>query len=136
MYKIKRSKISTIDRYATRLIVIKMRVDSHTHIRHIMLYHFEKGWKALCFRNLNEHFGEGSISESRCREWFARLKSGGTNLEHKPGRGRPSYFDEQAYLATVEGDHHGSFNHRSSSQKARKDTEVGWMDPQRTHREQ
>ena len=30
-----------------------MLVDNHTHIRHIMLYHFEKGWKAAqSFRNL------------------------------------------------------------------------------------
>ena len=43
-----------------------MLVDNHTHIRHIMLYHFEKGWKtAQSFRDLNELFGEGTISESR-----------------------------------------------------------------------
>ncbi|CAK9826415.1 Histone-lysine N-methyltransferase SETMAR [Anthophora retusa] len=67
-----------------------MRVDNHTHIRHIMLYHFEKGWKAAqSFRDLNELFGEGTISESRCSEWFARFKSGDTSLEDKPGRSRP-----------------------------------------------
>ena len=26
------------------------------------------------FRDLNELSGEGTISESRCREWFARFK--------------------------------------------------------------
>lgn len=83
--------------------VTKMRVDNHTHIRHIMLYHFEKGWKASqSFRDLNELFGEGTISESRCREWFARFKSGDTSLEDKPRRGRPSDFDDQALLAAVE----------------------------------
>ena len=36
-----------------------MLVDNHTHIRHIMLYHLEKGWKeAQSFRDLNELFGE------------------------------------------------------------------------------
>ena len=41
-----------------------MRVDNHTHIRHIILYHFEKGHTATeAFRNLNELFGEGTISE-------------------------------------------------------------------------
>ena len=70
--------------------VIKMHVDNHTDIRHIMFYHFEKGWKAAqSFRDLNELFGEGTISKSRCREWFARFKSGDTSLEDKPGRGRP-----------------------------------------------
>ena len=38
-----------------------MLVYNHTHIRHIMLYHFVKGWKAAhSFRNLNELFGEQS----------------------------------------------------------------------------
>jgi len=25
---------------------LKMRVDNHIHLRHIKLYHFEKGWTA------------------------------------------------------------------------------------------
>ena len=51
-----------------------MLVDNHTHIRHIMLYHLEKRWKAAqSFRDLNELFGEGTIRESRCRKWFARF---------------------------------------------------------------
>uniref|UniRef100_A0A1A9VXM1 Uncharacterized protein n=1 Tax=Glossina austeni TaxID=7395 RepID=A0A1A9VXM1_GLOAU len=36
-------------------VVIKTRADNHTRIRHIMLHHFEKGWKAVqSFRDLNE----------------------------------------------------------------------------------
>ncbi|GFY58738.1 histone-lysine N-methyltransferase SETMAR [Trichonephila inaurata madagascariensis] len=82
-----------------------MRVENHSHIRHIMLYNFEKGWKAAqSFRDLNELFGEGTISERQCREWFARFKSDDTCLEDKPGRGRPSEFDDQALLAAVEED--------------------------------
>jgi len=26
---------------------LKMRVDNHIHLRHIMLYHFEKGWTVI-----------------------------------------------------------------------------------------
>ncbi|GFY46460.1 HTH_48 domain-containing protein [Trichonephila inaurata madagascariensis] len=80
-----------------------MRVENHSHIRHIMLYHFEKGLKALqSFCDLNELFGKGTISESQCREWLARFISADTSLEHKPGRGRPSDFDDQTLLAAVE----------------------------------
>ncbi|XP_023224660.1 uncharacterized protein LOC111625648 [Centruroides sculpturatus] len=44
--------------------IIKMCVNNHTHICHIMLYHFEKGWKAAqSFRDLNKLFSEGTISE-------------------------------------------------------------------------
>uniref|UniRef100_A0A1B0B019 Mos1 transposase HTH domain-containing protein n=1 Tax=Glossina palpalis gambiensis TaxID=67801 RepID=A0A1B0B019_9MUSC len=38
--------------------VVKRRVGSYTHIRHIMLYHFEKGWKAgQGFSDLNKLLG-------------------------------------------------------------------------------
>ncbi|GFX55303.1 HTH_48 domain-containing protein [Trichonephila clavipes] len=67
-----------------------MLVDNHTCIHLIMLYLFEKGWKAVqSFRDINEPFGGGTISESRCREELARFTSGDTSLEYKPGRGRP-----------------------------------------------
>uniref|UniRef100_A0A1A9ZBA6 HTH_48 domain-containing protein n=1 Tax=Glossina pallidipes TaxID=7398 RepID=A0A1A9ZBA6_GLOPL len=77
--------------------VIKMRVDNHTHIRHITLCRFEKGWKgAQAFRDLNELFDEGTISESRHREWLAHVKPGYTSLEDKPRRDRQSDIDSQA----------------------------------------
>uniref|UniRef100_A0A1B0ACA7 Uncharacterized protein n=1 Tax=Glossina pallidipes TaxID=7398 RepID=A0A1B0ACA7_GLOPL len=77
---------------------------------------------------------EDTISESRCSEWLARSKSGDTSLEDKPGRGRPSDFDDQAPLGTVEGDSNagrqvqcGLFKHCSSSRKAWKGVQIGWM---------
>ena len=84
---------------------IIMRVENHVHIRHIMLYHFEKGYKAAeAFRDLNELFGEGTIGERQVRRWFERFKSGDTSLEDEGGRGRPSDFDDQALLDAVEED--------------------------------
>ena len=65
---------------------IIMRVENHVHIRHIMLYHFEKGHKAAeAFRDLNELFGEGTIGERQVRRWFERFKSGDTSLEDEVG---------------------------------------------------
>lgn len=82
-----------------------MRVENSIHIRHIMLYHYEKKWKsAQSFRDLTDLFGEGCISKSQCRMWFARFKSGDTSLEEKDGRGRPSDFDDEALLTAVEED--------------------------------
>ena len=52
-----------------------MIVDNHTHIRRIMLYHFEKVWKAeQSFPDGNKLFCKETISESRCREWFTHFK--------------------------------------------------------------
>ena len=80
-----------------------MRVDNHTPIRHIMLYHFKKGWNAAqSFRDHNELFGELTISEIQCRKGFARFKSGDTSLEDKSGGSRQSGFDDQELLAAVE----------------------------------
>ena len=82
-----------------------MRVENHIHIRHIMLYHFEKGHKsAEAFRDLNELFGDGTISWSQVKKWFQRFKSGDTSLEDEEGRGRCSDFDDQALLDAVEED--------------------------------
>ena len=84
---------------------IKMRVENYIHVRHIMLYHFEKGWKATeSARDLNELFGEETISEREAQRWFKRFKSGDTSLEDKEGRGRRSDFDDQALLGAVEED--------------------------------
>lgn len=82
-----------------------MRIENHIHIRHIMLYHFEKDWNAAqSFRDLNELFGEGTISKSQVERWFKKFKSGDTNLVDEEGRGRPSNFDDQALLVAVEED--------------------------------
>lgn len=81
-----------------------MHADNDTHISHIVLNRFEKASKgAQSFRSLNELFAEGTISKSPCGERFARLRSGGTSLEDKPGRGQLTDFDDQALSTTVEG---------------------------------
>ncbi|CAJ0961375.1 unnamed protein product, partial [Mesorhabditis belari] len=82
-----------------------MRVDNHIHLRHIMLYHFEKGWSvAESFRDLKELFGQGTIGRATVYEWFDRFKSGNTSVDDEPGRGRPSEFDDKALLEAVEED--------------------------------
>ena len=82
-----------------------MRNENHIHIFHIMLYHFEEGWNAAQpFRDLNELFGEVTISKSHVEKWFNKFKSGDTNLADEKGRGRPSNFNDQALLKAVEED--------------------------------
>uniref|UniRef100_A0A1A9ZPN0 HTH_48 domain-containing protein n=1 Tax=Glossina pallidipes TaxID=7398 RepID=A0A1A9ZPN0_GLOPL len=66
---------------------------------------FEKEWRAAqSFRDVNELFGEDTISECRCREWFGPFKSGDTSLEDKPGRVRSSDFDDQTLSTAVQRD--------------------------------
>ncbi|GFS58563.1 histone-lysine N-methyltransferase SETMAR [Trichonephila inaurata madagascariensis] len=80
-----------------------MCVDNHIRNHQIMLYHFQKGWKAVqSFCILNKLFGEGTNSKSPCREWFPYFKSGDTSLKDKPGKGRSSNFDSQALLSALD----------------------------------
>uniref|UniRef100_A0A914E1N8 Mos1 transposase HTH domain-containing protein n=1 Tax=Acrobeloides nanus TaxID=290746 RepID=A0A914E1N8_9BILA len=66
-----------------------MRVDNHVHVRHIMLYHFEKRWKATeSARDINELFGEGTIGERMVQKWFKRFKDGDTSIKNEEGRAR------------------------------------------------
>uniref|UniRef100_A0A914EC09 Mos1 transposase HTH domain-containing protein n=1 Tax=Acrobeloides nanus TaxID=290746 RepID=A0A914EC09_9BILA len=82
-----------------------MRTDNHIHLRHIMLWNFEKGmFAAATFREINQFFGEGTIGQNTVKNWFRRFKSGDISLEDKEERGRPSDFDDQALLAAVEED--------------------------------
>ena len=67
---------------------MKMRIENHSHIHHIMLYHLEKGWNAAqsfrkkgwnaaqSFRNLSELFDEGTISKSQVERWFKSSNRG------------------------------------------------------------
>lgn len=54
--------------------------------------------------DLSEVVGDGTISESRCTEWFTRFNSDDTSLEDKPRGGRPSDFDGQALFSAMEED--------------------------------
>lgn len=82
-----------------------MHIDNHLHIRHIMLYQFERGHTVTeTFRDQNEFYGEGTTGERQVRRWFERFESGNTSLEDVGGRGRPSNFDDHALLQAMEED--------------------------------
>ena len=82
-----------------------MRVENHVHVRHILLYHFEKGHTAgEASRDINELFGNGTIERTTAYRLFEHFQNGDTSLEDKKGRGRQSDFDDQALLDAVEED--------------------------------
>ena len=70
-----------------------------------MLNHFEKRWTSgQSYRDLVGTYGEDAISKSSVEKWFARFKSGDTDVEDKEGRGRKSEFDDEALLEAIEED--------------------------------
>ena len=85
------------------IIPNKMRTANHILIRNVLLFYFDQNKSAAdAFRDLNETYGDGTISRAQCFQWFARFKEGVRSLEDKKGRGRPSDFDDQALLDAVE----------------------------------
>uniref|UniRef100_A0A1A9V908 HTH_48 domain-containing protein n=1 Tax=Glossina austeni TaxID=7395 RepID=A0A1A9V908_GLOAU len=79
-----------------------MCVDTYTHTRHIVLHHFEKGWRAAqSFRDLNELFGEGTISESRYRKWFEWWNGNKSQPQNPVARHKPYAIDAMHLLQSV-----------------------------------
>ena len=80
---------------------MKKRIENHIHIRHIMLFHFEKWLKCS-----TSHFAISTtfLPKEQFEKWCKKFKSGDTNLADEEGRSRPSSFYDQVLLAAVEED--------------------------------
>lgn len=78
------------------------------HQRHILLFLYEKNPKVSgseAARQLNDVFGDESLSERSCREWLGRFKRGEKgidDLEDESREGRPTHFDEDRLRDAVE----------------------------------
>ena len=73
------------------------------HIRHILLYYFRKGKNAVQARQkLYDVYGEKSLTESQCQNWFALLRSEYFYLKDAPRSGRPTEFDDDKIKAMIE----------------------------------
>jgi len=77
------------------------------HFRHILLFFFRKELKAAeAEREICNVYGDNAVSESVCRKWFARFRSGNFNLEDAPRSGRPSEISDDEIKALIENDRH------------------------------
>lgn len=71
------------------------------HLREVLLFFFNsKKSAAEACRLLSGVYGEASLSERTCREWFQRFKSGDFDVEDRHGGGRVKIF-EDAVLETL-----------------------------------
>ena len=62
------------------------------HFRHILLYYFRKGKNAVQARKkLYDVYGEKSLTERECQNWFPRFRSGDFHLKDAPRSRRSSY---------------------------------------------
>ena len=78
------------------------------NFRHILLYYFQKGKNAVQARKkLYDVYGEKSLTDLQCQNWFSGFRSGDFHLKDAPRSGRPTEVDNDKIKAMIE-------NHRRS----------------------
>ena len=82
------------------------------HFRHILLYYFRKGKNAVQARKkLYDVYGEKSLMEHQCQNWFPRFRPEDFDLKDAPNSGRPTEVNDDKIKAMIEN------NRRSTARK-------------------
>ena len=64
------------------------------HFRHILLFYFRKGKStAQAAKKLRDVYGEESLKDRQCRNWFDKFRSGDFLLKNEQRSGRPNESD-------------------------------------------
>jgi len=75
------------------------------HLREVLLYFFDMKKSAVAsHRLLVEAYGEAALSETTCRDWFRRFKSGDFDMEDKERTGRPKLVEDAELEALLDED--------------------------------
>ena len=78
------------------------------HFRYILLYHFRKGKNAAQAREkLCDVYGEESLTERQCQNWFACFRSGDFDLKDAQRSGRPTEVEDYKIETMVENNRGG-----------------------------
>ena len=65
------------------------------HLRKLLIYFFNlKKSAAEAHRLLVETYGEATLSERSCREWFQKFKNGEFDYEDKEHSGEPKVYED------------------------------------------
>ena len=76
------------------------------HFRHILLYYFRKGKSAVQDqKKLHDVYGEESLTERQCQNWFAHFRSGDFDLKDAPRSGCLTEVDNKI-TAMIENNRH------------------------------
>jgi [histone H3]-lysine36 N-dimethyltransferase SETMAR len=75
------------------------------HLRHIMLYEFNKGENATkAAENIKKVYGVSSITIRKCQRWFNKFRLGNFSLKDIDRAGRKSKIDDEILVTALEKD--------------------------------
>ncbi|EGI59301.1 Mariner Mos1 transposase [Acromyrmex echinatior] len=75
------------------------------HLREVLIFCFNmKKSAAEAHQMLSNTYGEATISERTCREWFQRFKNGDFNVEDRHSDGREKVFEDAELEALLDQD--------------------------------
>ena len=84
---------------------MECQVEKLEHFRHILLFEFKRGNKALeVARNICAVYGVNAIGESMARKWFSRFKDDSFDIGDTTHSGRPSGFHEDCLNTFIHND--------------------------------
>ncbi|EFN64998.1 Histone-lysine N-methyltransferase SETMAR, partial [Camponotus floridanus] len=77
------------------------------HFRNILLFYFRKGKNAAqAAKKLRDVYGEETLKERQCRNWFDKFRSEDFSLKDEQRSGRPMNADDEQIKAIIELDRH------------------------------
>ena len=75
------------------------------HLREVLLHYFiSKKTASKCHRILVKVYGEHALSETTCRDWFRRFKSGDYDLSNRDRGKPPKKFKDAELQALLDED--------------------------------
>ncbi|GFY05365.1 histone-lysine N-methyltransferase SETMAR [Trichonephila clavipes] len=83
-----------------------MSVDK-VHLRHRILYEFQKGSNAtVACNNLCAMFGKGIVNVHTCQIWFSKFRAGDLSIQESDRSGRSSKMDNDVLRSMLENNPH------------------------------
>ena len=75
------------------------------HLRELFIYFFKlKKYVAEAHRLLVETYGEATLRQRSCREWFQKFKNDEFDIEDKERSGRPKVYEDAKLEALLDQD--------------------------------
>ena len=70
-------------------------VPNNRHLREVLISFFHSKKTATeVHRELQKVYGDATLSETTCRDWFSRFKDGNFDVYDRPREGRPKTFED------------------------------------------